>query len=50
MTVLIMAALGAVLAGLALAQEAADVPLPRDRPNAISSSSSASEMSSPLSS
>jgi hypothetical protein len=39
MTVLIMAALGAALAGLALAQEAADVPLPRERPDAISSSS-----------
>jgi hypothetical protein len=45
-TVLIMAALGAVLAGLALAQEAADVPLPRDRPGAISSSSALSEVSS----
>ena len=50
MTVLIMAALGAVLAGLALAQEAAEVPLPRDRPDTVASSSSMSDVPSSSSS
>ena len=39
LTVLFLAALGVVLAGLALAQDASNVPLPRERPSALASSS-----------
>lgn len=42
LTVLVLAALGVVLAGLALAQDASNVPLPRERP--VASSSSPSEV------